>query len=312
MKINSPLSVVLGVSIFVGLGVAATYFYDQAPRCSKSTDECIQDKIEYQRKYTIEQDGIFEDNIKKAQDAKLKFDNDQSTKINTMKLQQTQGWAAKQKQEGNLQNVAPEMLQNVTESKSLPAAIIPQVQASETISTDTTMQHTNSPNDTENLRYYKVLTAEGSPYASQPIDKYCTDAGLSVMQCDLLVGMAQRESQSGTDYLCKGQSLDSAIRLGQTVYHNPVGLKDPSISYPDSNGCYIRVFASWSDFWQRFPQHMADKYDWKNQGPDVSYMSGCWVKGKDEVTKKCLPQDKDTKAWVTTVNDFVNKINTSL
>lgn len=302
MKINSPLSVVLGVSIFVGLGVAATYFYDQAPRCSKSTDECIQDKIEYQRKYTIEQDGIFEDNIKKAQDAKLKFDHDQATLIEGLKLQQTQGWGADQMKKGQLQNVPQEVLKQAKNS------LIPQAQADSTPTVTTSVQ----VDEPYVGRYTKVLAAYHSPYKNVPIDRYCNDAGLEQWRCDVLVGIAQQESQMGKDFSCKGQTKASAITLGQTYYFNPSGLTDRAVHYrkgvsgkvPDENGCYLRKFDSWDAFWQWLPKSFLDSNmsyyigNWST----IKQLSGLWVNGF---------VNAPSTTWKDTVIGVVNKIKSN-
>ena len=52
------------------------------------------------------------------------------------------------------------------------------------------------------LRYKKVLEDLKSPYANVPIAQYCTNAGLDEYHCDVLIGIAQRESQSGKDLRC--------------------------------------------------------------------------------------------------------------
>lgn len=155
------------------------------------------------------------------------------------------------------------------------------------------------------MRYKNVLTKFGSPYAETPIAQYCKEAGMGVLQCDLLVSIANSESQNGTDFKCTGISVEQAIKLGQNFYFNPVGIKDlrpegeRERSHPDENGCYLRRFDSWDDFWKFYTKHMVKAYSFDKR-TEVYSMSGRYKLGNSAM--------RDI-TWTQGVNWFVQKIN---
>jgi hypothetical protein len=160
-------------------------------------------------------------------------------------------------------------------------------------------------------RYSSVLKQLKSPYADVPIAQYCEEAGLPLLKCDIMVGIAQQESQSGKDFHCVQQTLAYSIKLGQTYYHNPMGLSDVNVHYKnyattgkknaDFQGCFIRKFDSWDSFWKFMPQSFMDKnmrYYIENWNY-VSELSGIWKNGS---------KNKPDEDWTRTVNGIVTKI----
>ena len=303
MKINKLMQVALGVMLVTGLGalISLAYGFDY---CGKSSDECLQDKIEHERQVTISQDSNFEQQIKAIQDVKIKFDNDQSAKINGYKEKQTQGWGAEQKKKGQLQNVFPEML------KQSPISFIPEAKADITIDSEITL-NTEKAVSINPDRYTSVLATYNAPYQGVPIERYCNEAGLVQWRCDIMVGIAQQESQMGKDFHCIQQTLEHSIELGQNYYHNPSGLSDINVHYKnyattgkknaDFQGCFIRKFDSWDAFWQFMPKSFMDpdmRYyvgNWSN----VRTLSGIWVNGHSS---------QPNQSWIDTVVGVVNKI----
>lgn len=297
MKTNSTVSVIVGVAIVPALGLGVTYFYDKQPSCTKSHDECLQDQIEKERDVTLSKDAAFEKQIKDIQDLKIKFDTDQAAKINGYKADQTQGWGADQKSKGQLQNVYPEMLKQSPLTMAIPTA-----EADTTIDSEISL-NTEKAVSINPDRYTAVLASYHSPYQGVPIEKYCNDAGLVQWRCDIMVGIAQQESQMGKDYHCVQQTDKHAVELGQTYYFNPMGLKYPGEKgrSMDFNGCFVRKFESWDDFWQFMPRSFMD--------PSMAYYIGYWstVKELSGIWKNGNINNTD-KEWYGTVSGVVNKI----
>lgn len=159
------------------------------------------------------------------------------------------------------------------------------------------------------LRYKSVLTALKSPYADVPIAQYCREADMSLIDCDIMVGIGQQESQSGKDFHCIQQTKAHSIELGQTYYFNPMGLTDKAVHYKngskgktaDFNGCFIRKFESWDDFWKFMPKSFMDetKPYYFNYWDSISELSGIWKNGNIN-----RPDDD----WTNTVTGMVAKI----
>lgn len=168
-----------------------------------------------------------------------------------------------------------------------------------------------TPIDTEPAqnRYTAVLAKYNAPYKNVNIEKYCNDASMLQRDCDVMVAIAQQESQMGKDFHCVQQTKAYAITLGQTYYHNPMGLSDAKVHYKnykqtgkknaDFQGCFIRKFDSWEDFWRFMPQSFMDKSmryyvgNWNT----VEELSGIWVNGK---------KSSPSEAWYKTVKSVLN------
>lgn len=164
-------------------------------------------------------------------------------------------------------------------------------------------------------RYGEVLAELGSPYAAVPIEQYCNKEQIPVAGCDILVGIAHAESGSGTNFKCNWKTREEAIRLGQSIYFNPVGRFVGSYvngrKVPDENGCYLEKFASWEAFWEFYTNRMANNiYEFKTRTePHTMYLR--YVKGDftpwDKLTDD---QRRDVLAtpWVTINNQFTNMV----
>ncbi len=271
--------------------------------CFKDENVCRKEAMD---KLRAEREGK-KDALKKAI---VDTDNHYNPIINEIKLGLDGATIQEELKAGRKENVPEGIL-------SLRNALIPLANASsgETmldVPVKTSVNHVGvrfAPDYISVGRYGEVLADLGSPYASVPIEKYCNENGLKSRQCDLLVGIAQRESQNGTDFKCNYKTKEEANKLGQEYYHNPVGIKDFSKDgtkkNPDANGCYLRKFDSWDSFWAWYVPHMANPsvYNWKNV-TDVTYLSGCYVKGKNK-QGYCLPP---SMSWTNTVHGFAEKI----
>lgn len=302
---NLLIKIALAIGVTGCLYVVALLTTTDHYWCFKDRDTCTIDEMKHWREVKDKQ--LTQENDRHATTVATINDYYNEQKINPLKLTLSAGAVIKEAKEGDKRNIPQDFL--TLRSSLVPIAHadngdgwIKDVEIKDQDSI-TTAQGSKKP-----LRYQALLTSVGSPYADVDIESHCSNAKLSIVQCDLLVGIAQAESQSGTDFKCDYKSKDAAITLGQNAYHNPVGIKDfrddGIKKNPDANGCYLWMFPSWDAFWEWFPQKMIKSYAWDRQGADVSYMSGCWVKGKNK-SGGCLPP---AKSWEHRVESFTSKI----
>lgn len=301
------IKVALVIGVAVSLYLSAMVATSQHYWCFKDKDTCTIEEIEYWRglkeKTNSEITARYNEQMATSNDY---FDN---KKINPLKLTLSASALIKEAKEGDKRNLPQELF-------SLKNSLVPIAHADENrgdgwikdVEIKDQEPISTAQGNEKTLRYQALLTSVGSPYANVDIESHCANANLNQVQCDLLVGIAQAESQSGTDYKCDYKSKEAAITLGQSAYHNPVGIKDfrddGIKKNPDANGCYLWQFPSWDAFWEWFPQKMIKSYAWDRQMADVSYMSGCWVKGKDK-KGNCLPP---AKSWEYRVESFIKRI----
>lgn len=304
---NTIIKIALVIGVALALYLTALVATSDHYWCFKDKDTCTIEEIDYwraEKEVTIQQ-------IKQRADEQLASANDyyDNKKINPLKLTLSAAAVIKEAREGDKRNVPQDFF-------TLKNSLVPIAHADENRGdgwiNDVEIKDQDSISTAQGskkpLRYQALLTSVGSPYANVDIESHCLNAKLNQIQCDLLVGIAQAESQSGTDFKCDYKTKAEAIQLGQNAYHNPVGIKDfrddGIKKNPDANGCYLWMFPSWDAFWEWFPQKMIISYAWNKQGADVSYMSGCWVKGKDK-KGNCLPP---AKSWEHRVESFINKL----
>lgn len=279
------LKVCLAVGTTAALYVVAIITTSDYQFCFKDHDTCVVENI---NRYRDERDQ----RIKEEHDRHAKqvaeingYYNDQ--KINPLKNTLSAAAVLREVKEGDKRNVPSEFF-------TLGGSLLPKAYA-DSLPID--------QNSTKPLRYQAVLTSVGSPYANVDIESSCQSAGVAQAQCDILVGIAQSESASGTNFVCNGKTRDEAIMLGQEYYHNPVGIKDLRVStvrertHPDNNGCYLRRFSSWGEFWLFYPAHMKVAYFDKGATTPAS-ISKCYVRGDCIYVKP---------SWVNRVESFINK-----
>lgn len=289
--------------------VLALIFANDHYWCFKDHDTCAIEEMDYYR--GLKAAAIKQEN-ERHDSTLVTLTEHYDSKINPLKPTISTGRALEEFKKGNKQNVPEGFV-------ALRQAFIPQALASsgETL---TESPVTNISTSTPAVmhfapainfgRYGKILAEKGSPYASLPIERYCDENGLKARQCDLILGVAQHESQSGTDFACDYKTKTVANLLGQYYYHNPVGIKDlrpegeRERKTPDENGCYLRRFDSFEAFWKWYIPHMVVAYNWK-EVTDVTYLSGCYVHGKDKDTGKCLAPALE---WAGTVHGFANRV----
>lgn len=296
-------TLVIGSVSLIAMAFASDHYW-----CFEDHDTCAVKEMDHYRKL---RDKALAD-AKTSYDAAVTSVNDfyNNKKINPIKPTISAGRALEEYKKGNKQNVPEGFV-------ALRQAFIPQAQAStgDTI-TEPPVNNTNIA-DAVSVRfaprinagrYSKILAEKSSPYASLPIEKYCDESGLNARQCDLILGVADHESKSGTDFKCDYKTKTVANLLGQFYYHNPVGIKDfdkdGSKKNPDENGCYLKKFDSFETFWKWYIPHMVTAYDWDNV-TDVTYLSGCYVKGVNQSTKKCL---SPAYGWANTVHLFAARV----
>lgn len=287
----------VAVSLYLSAMVATSGHY----WCFKDKDTCTIEEIEYWRglkeQTNNELTARYNEQMAKSNDY---FDN---KKINPLKLTLSASAVIKEAKEGDKRNVPAEFF--TLKNSLVPIAHadngdgwIKDVEIKDQDSI-TTAQGSKKP-----LRYQALLTSVGSPYADVDIESSCEKAGVEQAQCDILVGIANSESNSGTNFVCSGKTREEAIELGQGYYHNPVGIKDLRAvtererNHPDSNGCYLRRFSSFNEFWSFYPAHMKKAYFDKG-ALTASQISKCYVRGDCRVVKP---------SWVYRVESFTNKI----
>lgn len=272
---------VTGCLYIVGLLTTTDHYW-----CFKDRDTCTIEEMKYWR--DIKDKQLTEENDRHAQQVATinAYYNDQ--KINPLKDTLSAAAVLKEVKEGDKRNVPSEFF-------TLRGTLLPKAFA-DSLPTD--------QGNTKTLRYQAVLTSVGSPYANVDIESGCIQAGVTQYQCDILVAIAQSESQSGKDFRSISKTKEEAIVLGQTYYHNPVGIKDLRVetererNHPDENGMYLRRFGSWEEFWNFYPTHMKKAY-FDRGGTTPASISKCYVRGDCVYVKP---------AWVYRVQSFINKI----
>lgn len=250
--------------------------------CFGDRDQCAIDKMDALR---AERDS------KKAELQKQIIDTDThyNNKINPLKSTLSGQTIVNELSAGRKQNV-PEGI--------LGFRLVPQAMADDSPKEEVALGPTSYSPD--NLRYKGVLQQANSPYSEVPIETYCRVAGITVEQCDILVGICQAESGNGTQYRRldrETNTIVSANSTGKQVY-NCAGLKGGGISYPTEDGWYIRQFKSWDDFWSQFPFIMKQGYfDRGGNTPEI--ISKCYVSGDCRTVK---PE------WASRVKNLINKL----
>lgn len=287
--------------------------------CFKDKDTCAIDQMVHYREQRDIKIKEEEERHKTSLASINSYYNDQ--KINPLKLSLSAGAILKEAKEGDKRNVPQEFL-------TLKGSLIPIAQADngdgwtqdDEIKDQSSITKDQSTEKT--LRYQALLTSFGSPYANVDIGAYCKEANVPQEQCDVLVGIGHSESKSGTDFTSSTLPKAEAIRLGQEVYHNPVGIKlcrEVPVVYlspfsgdliksstecpefskkPDENGMWIQRYDSWEQFWITYIYQMKRGYLDKGATTPES-ISKCYVRG-DCVTVKT--------GWVNNVKFFTAKL----
>lgn len=300
---NLLIKIAMAVGVTAAIYVIALLTTGDNFWCFKGADECAIDQIVYYRNVRDQQ--IKEENDRHAKQVATinAYYNDQ--KINPLKLTLSAGAVIKEAKEGDKRNIPQEFF-------TLKSSLVPIAHADEyrgdgwikDVEIKDQDSITKDQGSTKQLRYQALLTSVGSPYANVDIEASCERAGVEQAQCDILIGIANSESNSGTNFVCTGKSREEAISLGQSYYYNPVGIKDlrpvteRERNHPDSNGCYLRRFSSWNEFWSFYPAHMKQAYFDKG-ALTAPQISKCYVRGDCRVVKPSL---------VYRVESFINKI----
>lgn len=301
--LGAVLLVIVGAAVYMG----ATGNFSQK-QCNLSHDACLIQAADDERKIRDTFiDGKNQELIEFTQKVNAEI-NEQENKskviINGYKDQLSPPTIESEYKANRLQNVPDRLLQ----------FMVPQAQASTNASEEVSLNTEEAKStymaiqiDTEPAegRYRAVLAKYDAPYKNLPIDQYCNEAGMSQRDCDVMVAIAQQESQMGKDFTCTQQTKAHAIELGQTYYFNPMGLMDAKVHWKngrksmDFNGCYIRKFDSWEAFWKFMPKSFMDpsmRYYVGNWNT-VEELSGIWVTGN-----KKTPNEP----WYKTVNGVLN------
>lgn len=309
---KSKIIVILGVvTVLVGAVLLNEYSKNPLAWCFKDRNLCIIDAMERYR------------DARDANEAALKqqmVDNQNyyNPLINQLKPMLDGATIENELKAGRKENVPAGII-------SLRNALIPQAMAAsgDVITSDISLSEPEKKfsggirfgNAIPVGRYGEVLAEIGSPYASVPVEQYCNKAGIPERGCDLLLGIAHAESKSGTDFKCNYKTWEAAVKLGQTVYFNPVGIFNGSYyngrKVPDINGCYLQQFKSWDDFWEFYTNKMANNmYNFKDR-TEVYTMYLRYVKG-DFTTWDSLSQSRKDQVlntpWVRANNWFVSKV----
>ena len=299
--------IVLGV-IAVLFGAVALNEYSKNPLawCFKDRNVCI---LEAMQQYRDARDANEEALKKQISDNKNYYD----PLINQLKPMLDGATIESELKAGRKENVPSGII-------SLRDALFPKAYAASGETMNEVSLSVNSGIRFGNVipvgRYGKVLAEIGSPYASVPVEQYCNKAGIPEKGCDLLLGIAQAESNSGTNFRCNWKSWEEAVKLGQTVYFNPVGRFDGQYypngkKIPDENGCYLQKFGSWDKFWEFYTDRMANNiYNFKDR-EEVYSMYLLYVKG-EATPWGSLSQDRKNEVlstpWVQANNWFVGKV----
>jgi hypothetical protein len=279
--------IVVAVLVLIAVILLGLNEYGKGPMawCFEGKDVCT---LKAMDKLRAERDSRKADLQKQIIDTETYYNN----KINPLKSALTGETISNELKAGRKQNV-PESI--------LGFRLVPQVMADELTEEVVLGSVSWSP---DNTRYTRLLTELGSPYANVPIELYCREAGITIKQCDILVAIPQSEGQSGKDFKSDFLPREEAVKLGQTFYHNPVGMKDLRLkgererTHPDENGMYLRRFDSWDAFWRFYPAHMKTAY-FDRGGTTPEIISKCYVRGDCKVVKQ---------EWANTIHQFINKI----
>lgn len=275
--------IIVAVLILIAIVLLSLNEYGKSSNawCFEGKDVCT---LKAMDKLRAERDSRKADLQKQIIDTETYYNN----KINPLKSALTGETISNELKAGRKQNV-PESI--------LSFRIVPQVMADEPTKEVVLGPVSWSPGNT---RYKGVLQQANSPYSEVPIETYCRVAGITIDQCDILVGICQAESGNGIQYRRldrETNTIVSANSTGKQVY-NCAGLKGGGISYPTEDGWYIRQFKSWDDFWSQFPFIMKQGYfDRGGNTPEI--ISKCYVRGDCSTIKW---------EWVGRVKDLINKL----
>ena len=303
--------IVLGViGILFGAVQLNEYSHGRLDFCFKDQITCATDKMEGIR---ANRDAVTKDRndfVTQYNKETVEFNATEDAKLEAIKDTLPAGFVSDLIKKQDYKNVPKSIIEKlapqaqaseVVEEKVQEPIVWPSMQEPVQQQVTLSTEESYSP-----LRYKAVLTALKSPYADVPIAQYCQQAGLALRECDIMVGIGQQESQSGKDYHCIQQTDAHAIELGQTYYFNPMGLKYPGEKGRDMDfqGCFIRKFESWDDFWKFMPKSFlnTDMAYYIGYWDTVSELSGIWKNGK------IVNPDTD---WTNTVTGMLTKIKKS-
>lgn len=265
---------------------------------SKDHDQCILQAIDMERKDR--------DAFKEAREQEIaNFVSQKNAEITayvTAKDATIEGYKDQLKPETIEQEYKANRLQNVP--SRLLKLMVPEAKA-DSSEVSLSKEPTAAPLPVVPNRYTAVLAKYNAPYKDVNIEQYCKDAGMAQRDCDVMVAVAQAESQMGKDFYCVQQTKAHAIELGQTYYHNPMGLMDASVHWKngrktmDFQGCYLRKFDSWDAFWKFMPQSFMN--------PSMRYYVGNWHT-VEELSGIWVTGNKDTPVdyWYKAVNGVLN------
>ncbi len=298
---NLLIKIALAIGVTGCLYVVALLTTTDHYWCFKDRDTCTIDEMKHWREVKDKQ--LTQENDRHATTVATINDYYNEQKINPLKLTLSAGAVIKEAKEGDKRNIPQDFL-------TLRSSLVPIAHADngdgwiKDVEIKDQDSITIAQGSKKPLRYQALLTSVGSPYADVDIESSCEKVGVEQAQCDILVGIANSESNSGTNFVCSGKTREEAIELGQGYYHNPVGIKDLRAvtererNHPDSNGCYLRRFSSFNEFWSFYPAHMKKAYFDKG-ALTAPQISKCYVRGDCRVVKP---------SWVYRVESFINKI----
>lgn len=330
-NMNTLIKIALVIGVVVAIYLTALVATSDYYWCFKDKDTCTLEEINYWRsvkeKTNNELTARYNEQMANANDY---FDN---KKINPLKLTLSASAVIKEAKEGDKRNVPSEFF--TLENSLVPIAHADEnrgdgwikdveIKDQDSISKEQSNQKT--------LRYQALLTSVGSPYADVDIESHCKQAGLTQYQCDILVGIGQSESRSGTDFTSTKVSKEEAIKLGKEVYHNPVGIKlcvevpvvrsipfadgdstivtstdcPPTVRKPDENGMWIQKYDDWELFWITYTHQMKHSY-FDRGAKNASDISRWYVGDNAELAKK-IGSHYVKSNWVYRVESFINKL----
>lgn len=323
--------IVLAIGTTLAIYVIAIVATSDYQFCFKDKDTCAIDQMVYYR--NVRDQKINEENDRHAKQVATINDYYNEQKINPLKLTLSAGAVIKEAKEGDKRNVPPEFF-------TLKNSLVPIAHADENRGDgwikDVEIKDQDSiskeQSNQKTLRYQALLTSVGSPYANVDIESHCQQAGLTQYQCDILVGIGQSESRSGTDFTSTKVSKEEAIKLGKEVYHNPVGIKlcvevpvvrsipfadgdstivtstdcPPTVRKPDENGMWIQKYDDWELFWILYTNQMKHSY-FDRGAKNASDISRWYVGDNAELAKKVGSHYVKTN-WVYRVESFINKL----
>jgi len=311
---NLLLKIGLAIGTTIVIYVVALITTTDYQFCFKDKDTCAIDQMVYYR--NVRDQKINEENDRHAKQVATINDYYNEQKINPLKNTLSAGAAIREAKEGDKRNVPSEFftLRGSFVQTALADSLPPE------------------QSNTKALRYQAVLSSVGSPYANVDIESHCKQAGLTQYQCDILVGIGQSESRSGTDFTSTKVSKEEAIKLGKEVYHNPVGIKlcvevpvirsipfadgdstivtstdcPPTVRKPDENGMWIQKYDDWELFWITYTHQMKHSY-FDRGAKNASDISRWYVGDNAELAKK-NGSHYVKSSWVYRVESFINKL----